>query len=214
MSKKQRIVEAARKRFQHYGIGKTTMQEIAADAGVAVGTLYLYFSNKDELVVACAEDFVDRHRQEAAAILADRAPAEDLLRRYVVARFRLAAELRGSSRHAAQLVRAVLRVKPDRIHEEGMMMWQVISEILKLGVARREFRIARPEDYARVFLYSIASFFPNALTNPPIEPREEDLLLVVNWFIKTWQSRRPIHSRTATGKNDRSPSRARRMRAS
>jgi len=54
MSKNQIIVDAARKRFQHYGIGKTTMQEIAADAGVAVGTLYLYFSNKDELVVACA----------------------------------------------------------------------------------------------------------------------------------------------------------------
>ena len=37
--KRQRILVAARARFRHYGIPKTTMQEIAQDAGVAVGTM-------------------------------------------------------------------------------------------------------------------------------------------------------------------------------
>ena len=53
--KRQRILEAARKRFRYYGVRKTTMQEIARDAGVAVGTLYLYFKDKDDLLVALYE---------------------------------------------------------------------------------------------------------------------------------------------------------------
>ncbi len=188
MSKPQKIVEAARKRFRYYGIGKTTMQEIAADAGVAVGTLYLYFSNKDDLVVACAEDFAARHREHVDAIMASTAPAEEKLREYVVARFRQTEETRTSSRHAAEITRAVLRVKPDRVHEESMLMWDTITRILKQGVEKGRFEIADPEQDAKVFLFSIAGFFPNALADPPIEPRAEDLLLVIDWFLKAWKS--------------------------
>jgi AcrR family transcriptional regulator len=189
MSKTERIIEAARKRFFYYGISKTTMQEIATDAGVAVGTLYLYFSNKDALVVACAEDFVERHRRIAEDILAADTPADQKLRDYIVARFRESQDLRTRTRHAVELARAVMRVKPDRIHEEGMMMLEIIAQILKRGVRDGVFRVPRPDGDATVFLFSIAWFFPNALSPPPIEPEEKDLLLVVNWFIRAWQAK-------------------------
>ena len=198
MTKTEKIIDAARKRFRYYGINKTTMQEIAADAGVAVGTLYLYFSNKDDLVVACAEDFVERHRRQAEAILADGTPAEQKLRAYVLARFRESKDIRTGSRHAVELAQAVMRVKPDRIHEEGQMMAQTITAILERGVRDRVFRIARPEEDASVFLYSIAWFFPNALAPPLLEPPEEDLLSVVNWFIRAWTAK-PARSRKAAG---------------
>jgi AcrR family transcriptional regulator len=187
MSKPEKIIDAARKRFRYYGIGKTTMQEIAADAGVAVGTLYLYFSNKDELVVACAEVFAERHRAEAEAILAADSRADEKLRQYIVGRFRQSEETRTSSRHAAEIARAVLRVKPDRIQEEAMMIWDTVGRILKLGARQRLFVVADPEQDAKVFLFSIAGFFPNALADPPIEPRLEDLLLVIDWFVKAWK---------------------------
>jgi AcrR family transcriptional regulator len=190
MSKRQKIIDAARKRFRYYGIQKTTMQEIAQDAGIAVGTLYLYFNNKDELVVACAEEFVERHREEIAAILVSGDSAEEKLRRYVVARFRQTQEIRGNSRHAVEIARAVLRVKPDRLEEEGLLMWDTITQILKQGVEARDFRIANPAADAKILLYSIAFFFPNALNEPPIPPTEEELLSVVNWFISAWKVQR------------------------
>src|SRR5262249_52296814 len=86
--KRQRIIDSARKRFRHYGVKKTTMQEIAGDAGVAVGTLYLYFKDKDDLLVACTEEYIVRHRRQAEAILASDAPAGEKLRRYVLDQFR------------------------------------------------------------------------------------------------------------------------------
>jgi AcrR family transcriptional regulator len=188
MTKSERIIKAARERFRYYGLSKTTMQEIASDAGVAVGTLYLYFKNKDELVAACAEEFVALHRKEAAAILASDAPADEKLRRYVLNRFRRSAETRTGSRHLAELTRAVLRVKPDRVVEEGQMMWEVVVQILREGVEAGVFQISDPEDDAQVFLFSIAYFFPNALSHQPIPARKEDLVRVTEWFLKAWRS--------------------------
>jgi AcrR family transcriptional regulator len=42
-SKVTSIIEAARKRFSHYGLTKTTMNEIAADIGMSKASLYYYF---------------------------------------------------------------------------------------------------------------------------------------------------------------------------
>jgi AcrR family transcriptional regulator len=205
MSKTQKIVEAAVSRFRYYGVAKTTMQEIARDAGVSVGTLYLYFKNKDDLVVACTNDFVERHRREISEILAAEAPAEERLRAYVLGRFRAAEEVRTGSRHAVELTRVVLRLKPDRAQEEGMMIWETVSEILEQGVAQRRFHMASVEDDARVFLFSIAYFFPNALNEPPVPPTEADLLTVVDWFLEVWKGQR--------GKSATDRSRRRRAKA-
>jgi AcrR family transcriptional regulator len=189
MSKHLKIVEAAAQRFRYYGIGKTTMQEIAQDAGLAVGTLYLYFSNKDALVVACAEEFAARHRQQAEEILNSQLPPDEKLRAYVVARFRQSEDTRTSSRHAAEITRAVLRVKPDRIREEGQMMLAVISQIQSEGAAAGLFHFNDPERDAKVFLYSLVGFFPNALSEPPVAPLEADLLDVIHWFLETWKAK-------------------------
>jgi AcrR family transcriptional regulator len=189
MSKHLKIVEAAAQRFRYYGIGKTTMQEIAQDAGLAVGTLYLYFSNKDALVVACAEEFAARHRQQAEEILNSQLPPDEKLRAYVVARFRQSEDTRTSSRHAAEITRAVLRVKPDRVREEGQMMLAVISQIQSEGAAAGLFHFNDPERDAKVFLYSLVGFFPNALSEPPVAPLEADLLDVIHWFLETWKAK-------------------------
>ena len=46
------IIEAARKRFAHYGFSKVTMEEIAADAEMGKASLYYYFPTKEELFSA------------------------------------------------------------------------------------------------------------------------------------------------------------------
>ena len=44
-----RILTVARQRFERKGYSKTSMREIAELAGVGVGNIYNYFTNKDEL---------------------------------------------------------------------------------------------------------------------------------------------------------------------
>jgi AcrR family transcriptional regulator len=48
----QEILAAARQLLDQHGLEAMTMEEIAAAAGVAKGTLYLYFQSKDDLIQA------------------------------------------------------------------------------------------------------------------------------------------------------------------
>ena len=196
--KRQRILEAARKRFRYYGVRKTTMQEIARDAGVAVGTLYLYFKNKDDLLVAGTEEYVTRHRRQAEAILASDAPAADKLRRYVLDRFRASqATCAGGDRHAAELLGEVLRVRPERRLEEGRMMADYFARILRLGMEAGELYAEDPVRDAHVLLLSLAFLFPSALDERAYRPTEEEALLVVDWFLDVWRqaSDRPARAK-------------------
>jgi AcrR family transcriptional regulator len=194
--KRQAIIEAARRRFRHYGVKKTTMQEIAGDAGVAVGTLYLYFKDKDDLLVACTEEYVVQHRRQAEAILASDVPAGEKLRRYVLDRFRASQATRtGGHFHAAELLREVLRVRPERRLEEARMMEEYFIRILRQGVATGELHTDDPEQDAQVLLLSLAFLFPSALDQWAYAPNEEEALLVVDWFLRVWRQSNAKHSR-------------------
>lgn len=49
--KRELIIDGAIKRFIHYGINKTTMNEIADDLSVSKPSLYYYFPDKSSLVL-------------------------------------------------------------------------------------------------------------------------------------------------------------------
>jgi AcrR family transcriptional regulator len=174
------------------------MQEVARDAGVAVGTLYLYFKNKDDLLAAGTEEYVTRHRRQAEAILASDASAGDKLRRYVLDRFRASQATRaGGFGQAAELHREVLRVRPERRLEEGRMMGEYFARILRRGLEAGELYTEDPERDARVLLLSLTFLFPGAADEQAPVPTEEDALLVVDWFLRVWRqaSARPAGAR-------------------
>jgi AcrR family transcriptional regulator len=50
--KERAIIDAAKELFTTAGYENTTMAHVARQAGVAVGTVYLYFKNKNDLLVA------------------------------------------------------------------------------------------------------------------------------------------------------------------
>lgn len=52
------ILEAALGLFGSKGFNETTMEEVAGAAGVAKGTIYLYFESKEHLLLALKKDFM------------------------------------------------------------------------------------------------------------------------------------------------------------
>ncbi len=50
---KEKILAEANKQMQETGYNAMTIQSIAKACGVGVGTVYNYFSSKDEIVIAC-----------------------------------------------------------------------------------------------------------------------------------------------------------------
>ncbi len=58
--KRERILRAAIKVFARKGFYATRVSEIAKAAGVADGTIYLYFKNKDDVLVSIFEDRITK----------------------------------------------------------------------------------------------------------------------------------------------------------
>lgn len=53
--RRQSIVESAARLFAREGYAGSEMERVAAEAGIAKGTLYLYFPGKQELFFACVD---------------------------------------------------------------------------------------------------------------------------------------------------------------
>jgi TetR/AcrR family transcriptional repressor of mexJK operon len=70
--KRDLILEKAVARFAHFGIQKTTMNEIADDLAMSKPSVYYYFPDKISLIVAVIER-IFRQYQEKLAILLDKA---------------------------------------------------------------------------------------------------------------------------------------------
>ena len=70
--KRERILEGALRAFAKKGFYNTKVSEIATEAGVADGTIYLYFKNKDDLLISLFEDrmefLIDRLQAELSAV--------------------------------------------------------------------------------------------------------------------------------------------------
>ncbi len=77
---RQKILDAAEQRLWHYGFKKTTIDEIASDAGVGKGTVYLYFEGKEEIGLAIISEYKKRGLQKVEAIARDpqKSPADKL----------------------------------------------------------------------------------------------------------------------------------------
>jgi AcrR family transcriptional regulator len=73
--REQRILVAARRLFDRKGYAGTSMEEVAGNAELAVGTLYNYFSSKDELLFAISRSDTEHLLRIGESILAD--PPDD-----------------------------------------------------------------------------------------------------------------------------------------
>ncbi len=62
-SRRRQILDASIDCFAREGFHRTSMTQIIAEAGVSAGTIYLYFTSKEEIVEAIAEE---RHALESA----------------------------------------------------------------------------------------------------------------------------------------------------
>ena len=62
--KRQRILQAAIVEIARHGYFDTTVSMIARRAGVADGTIYLYFQSKEEILVSIFDHAMDRFIQE------------------------------------------------------------------------------------------------------------------------------------------------------
>lgn len=77
------ILEAARRRFLRFGVPKTTIDEVAREAGCSRTTLYAHFRNKEDLYARLLGQDAEVFIREASSVLATDANAGRKIRQIV-----------------------------------------------------------------------------------------------------------------------------------
>ena len=76
---KDAILDATDRLLARFGYRKMTVEDIAAEAGIGKGTVYLHFSSKEEVVLSHIDRIVDRLKERLKAIArSDESVAERL----------------------------------------------------------------------------------------------------------------------------------------
>jgi TetR/AcrR family fatty acid metabolism transcriptional regulator len=83
--KQQTILDATRRLLIRGRFQDLALDDVAKEAGVAKGTLFLYYRSKDALVSAAYADLVDRLGERLAAVAADDSRGKTRLKKLVCA---------------------------------------------------------------------------------------------------------------------------------
>lgn len=86
-ARKRSILQAAIETFAENGFAASRTREIAARAGIAEGTIYLYFESKDDLLLTAFREAVSEFSASVERLLADECPFLDRLEAFVESQF-------------------------------------------------------------------------------------------------------------------------------
>ena len=127
------ILEAAVKVFARQGFYQSTVAQIAKEAGVADGTIYLYFKNKDDILVQffCyrTKQVFERFRAEVKTADNSLDKLRNLIRRHLTEfqRDRNMAVVYQVETHQSS------RLAESQIRDMSAMYQDLVSEIVELG---------------------------------------------------------------------------------
>jgi TetR/AcrR family transcriptional regulator len=133
------IIDAAQKRFSHYGLSKTTMTEIASDIGLSKASLYYYFADKDTLFRAVVKREQDCFLNEMRLLIKEGSTAESKFFNYTKHRHDYLLKV---FVNLTQLKMTIDHVKPLLGNLMDLFMKaeiEIIESILNEGVKNNEF---------------------------------------------------------------------------
>lgn len=169
INRRQHILDAAERLIQHYGPNKTTMAEVAREADLGVGTVYLEFPSKEaileELSSRCHASVLTAMRAAAA----DGARFERRLRAVLDARLDAFLGVAEKGSHARDLVHCScpgVRVAHETFAASERAL---LADLLQAAARAREFTVADPQLAARALIRAYASFAPPWLFAQPAD---------------------------------------------
>ena len=166
------------------GMAAATMQEIAEEAGVAKGTIYLYFRDRDELVEKTFETAIGELHKRVDAALALEIPFEEKLRALISAQvgffsenaefFRLYMTLKMPEGTPAQQRRQKRNCQPQ--YETRV---KAFAGVLNQAMESGEIRKSDPYRLALFLIEGSAAITLHRLSEaePPAEQQDVDLIV-------------------------------------
>lgn len=144
-----RIIKAATKIFAKKGFFKAKVSDIAKEAQVADGTIYLYFENKDDILISLFEEQMQLVLENMRQELSKEEDAVNKIERFAVTHLRLIE----SNKNVAEIIQVELRQSTKFMkeykNERFMEYLNLIAEIIEEGQKKGVFNKAIIPDIAK-----------------------------------------------------------------
>jgi len=128
------IIDAAAARFTEYGYTKTTLNEIAAEAGMSAANLYRFFENKLDIAASVARRLLARREVALAAAVAGESSAVAQLQAYILAALRFDRELQDSAPHLARMLEKLLEERKELAALHRKARQELLARLFQAGM--------------------------------------------------------------------------------
>lgn len=144
------ILAAAEQVVTDKGLDSLRMEDVADRTGLSKGTLYLYFKNKHDLMVAILERALQEELEAVAGISAGAASAEEALRGFVDA---VIGDIESLTRFMPVSYSFISMAFRNRHVQRSLKKYfrryrDALDPIIQSGMASGEFRTGDPEEMA------------------------------------------------------------------
>lgn len=169
-----RILDAAERLLARFGYKKTTMEDIAREAGLAKRTLYLHAPSKEMVALGTIDRIVDRLTAQLREVAEGAGPPEERLREMLLCRVLVRFDsVRHYSHSLDELLESLRPAYMARRARYFAAEAQVFADLLAEGRRRGAFACDDPEATAHTLLLATNSLLPYSLTARELGKRED-----------------------------------------
>jgi AcrR family transcriptional regulator len=186
---KQEILEAAEKRLWSRGFRHMTIEEIAMDANTAKGTIYLYFSSKEDILLALLSKFKTEISIKQKAIYADTSLSiEDRIRKVIKTNIQSAYEKISGCKEANEFFASMhpraWSVLEPYINEEEELITNLIDEGGKQGI----FRVDNAKSAAKTLKCALKGYLPPHVDCFNMNEVNDEIDSIINMALKSFRA--------------------------
>ena len=185
---RRQMLAAALELFSEKGFHNVSMHEIAKRAEFAIGTLYKFFKNKEDLYKALMMEKAEEHHQVLIGVLSEENDVLTVIEDYIAAKARLFADnlaaLRlyfAETRGASFNIKAGLDQDIRKLYDKFIMR---LASVLETGIRRKVFREMDPYHMAVALEGLTNAFLFCWLEDPEQHPYGANIPVIRDMFLK------------------------------
>ena len=170
---REAILDAANRLLARYGYRKMTMEDVATEAGIGKGTIYLCFPSKEEVALSTIDRLVERLLERMREIARSEAEPSERLRRLLVERVMYRFDHRSHGSQGIDELLSALRA-PFLVRREQYFEAEaaVLAGVIEAGRARGAFLTDDPPAVGRALVVATNALLPSSLSAHELSDRE------------------------------------------